>query len=211
MTNFIPIFPLDIVVFPGEILNLHIFEDQYKQLIKDCHSINKPFGIPTVIQDTKSEMGCLVQIDQIAQTYDGGEMDIRTRGLKVFRILEVINNIPDKMYKGAIVNYPANSIFPQPLLMPPIMDLVRKLHHLLNVSKKFGRNDEELISYDIAHHVGFSITEEIELLALTNEPHRLQYISNHLNKIIPIVSGTEKLKERIQLNGHFKELKGFNL
>src|SRR6187455_311175 len=49
MTNFIPIFPLGIVVFPGENLNLHIFEPRYKQLIKECFEQKKPFGIPPVI------------------------------------------------------------------------------------------------------------------------------------------------------------------
>ncbi len=211
MTNFIPIFPLDIVVFPGEILNLHIFEEQYKQLVNDCQAMNKPFGIPTVIKDTKTEMGCLVNINKIVETHEDGSMDIKTNGVKIFRILEVINDIPDKSYKGAIVNYPANSTFGQPAIMPKIMLMVRELHQLLHVSKQFGKADEELVSYDIAHHVGFSVEEEYEFLQLTNEPHRLQYIANHLLKIIPIVSGTEKLKEKIQLNGHFKELKGFNL
>jgi len=49
MTNFIPIFPLGIVVYPGENLNLHIFESRYKQLIQECYSDAKPFGIPSVI------------------------------------------------------------------------------------------------------------------------------------------------------------------
>ena len=43
MTNFIPIFPLAIVVFPGEKLNLHIFEPRYKQLITECHEQKKTF------------------------------------------------------------------------------------------------------------------------------------------------------------------------
>src|SRR6266576_3115219 len=51
MTNFIPIFPLGIVVYPGEDLNLHIFEPRYKQLINECHAGKKPFGIPTVIEN----------------------------------------------------------------------------------------------------------------------------------------------------------------
>ncbi len=50
MTNFIPIFPLGIVVFPGEDLNLHVFEPRYKQLITDCFGEKKPFGIPTVLK-----------------------------------------------------------------------------------------------------------------------------------------------------------------
>jgi len=211
MTNFIPIFPLDIVVFPGEVLNLHVFEEQYKQLINDCHTSGKPFGIPTVIIDTKTETGCLVNIDNIVKTHEDGSMDIRTRGVKVFRILEVINDIPDKMYKGAIVNYPHNSCFVQPLLMNKLMRLVRELHLLLHVSKQFSRPDDELISYEVAHHVGFSMEEEHDFVGLLNEPQRLQYIINHLNKIIPVVAGTEKLKDKIRLNGHFRELRGFNL
>ena len=211
MTNFIPIFPLDIVVFPGEVLNLHVFEEQYKQLINDCHQQQKPFGVPTVIKDTKTEIGCLVNIDQIVKTYEDGKMDIRTSGVKVFRILEIINDIPDKLYKGAIVHYPHNSSYIQPLLMKKVMKLLQELHLLLHVSKQFNKPDGELLSYDIAHHVGLSIEEEHEFVGLLNEPQRLQYISNHLNKIIPSVAGTEKLKDKIRLNGHFREIKGFTL
>ena len=108
MTNFIPVFPLGIVVYPGEKLHLHIFEPRYKQLINDCKESGKPFGIPTVINNKVSDMGTLVTLKEIVQTYDNGEMDIRTEGLEVFRILEIIKSVPDKLYNGAIVNYPDN-------------------------------------------------------------------------------------------------------
>lgn len=55
MTNFIPIFPLGVVVYPDEQLNLHIFEPRYKQLIRDCIAENKPFGIPAVIEKKMME------------------------------------------------------------------------------------------------------------------------------------------------------------
>ena len=80
MTNFIPIFPLGIVVFPGEKLHLHIFEPRYKQLINECKESGKPFGIPTVISNRMNEMGTLVELKDIVQTYDNGEMDIKHRG-----------------------------------------------------------------------------------------------------------------------------------
>ena len=126
-------------------------------------------------------------------------------------MLEVINDIPDKLYKGAIVHYPSNSIHVQPVLMRKILLLLRHLHLMLHVSKQFSKPDDELLSYDIAHHVGFSMEEEYELIELMTEPYRLQYIINHLDKVIPIIAGTEKLKDRINLNGHFREIKGFNL
>ena len=106
MTNFIPIFPLSIVVFPGEEVNLHIFEPRYKQLIKECFSDVKPFGIPAVINQQIGEIGTLVKVQEWVKVYDNGEMDIRIKGVRVFRILELIKRIPDKLYSGAIVHYP---------------------------------------------------------------------------------------------------------
>jgi Lon protease-like protein len=64
MTNLIPIFPLSIVVYPGEQLNLHIFEPRYRQLINECFATKKPFGIPAVINDKINEMGTLVQVKE---------------------------------------------------------------------------------------------------------------------------------------------------
>ncbi|MEI2740709.1 MAG: LON peptidase substrate-binding domain-containing protein [Chitinophagaceae bacterium] len=121
MTNFIPIFPLGIVVYPGENLNLHIFEPRYKQLIAECHTAKKPFGIPTVIQNKVQEFGSMVEITELSKVYDNGEMDIKTKGIKVFRILEVIQEIPDKLYSGAIVNYPDNYEKGVPELMRKVM------------------------------------------------------------------------------------------
>src|SRR4249919_3098082 len=100
MTNFVPIFPLSIVVYPGENLNLHIFEPRYKQLIKECFDQKKAFGIPTVIESKVQDYGSLVQIIEISKVHDNDEMDIKTVGGKVFRILELIKDIPDKLYSG---------------------------------------------------------------------------------------------------------------
>ena len=69
MTNFIPIFPLGIVVYPGEDLNLHIFEPQYKQLIQECNKNGKQFGIPAVIGNKVNEMGTLMQLAEITEVY----------------------------------------------------------------------------------------------------------------------------------------------
>jgi Lon protease-like protein len=67
MTNFVPIFPLAMVVYPGEKLNLHIFEPRYRQLVSECYTESKPFGIPTVLSSGVAEMGTLVQIKEIAE------------------------------------------------------------------------------------------------------------------------------------------------
>ena len=207
MTNFIPIFPLGIVVYPGEQLNLHIFEPRYKQLIKECAENNKLFGIPSVIEEQVKDTGTLVRVVEISKVYDDGKMDIKTEGLEVFNILEVIKQLPDKLYSGAIVNYPANSTFGNRPLMETIISAIRELHKLLNISKEFKKPDDELWSYDVAHHAGLSLMEEYELLELLHELQRQEYLKRHLKKVIPVIAEMETLKKRVKLNGHFKELR----
>ena len=211
MTNFIPIFPLNIVAYPGELLNLHIFEERYKELVNECFAEGKPFGIPTVLANGMAEMGTLVKITEIVEVYADGKIDIRTEGQEVFRILEVVKSIPDKKYSGAIVSYPVNDHATNKILTAKVLLAIRELHKLLNVTKDFKKKDEELTSYDLAHHAGLSIEEEYGLLELMYELQRLEYLKRHLQKVLPVMTGMENLKEKILLNGHFKELKGFNL
>ncbi len=210
MTNFIPIFPLGIVVYPGENLNLHIFEPRYKQLITECHTSGKDFGIPSVIEEQVQDYGSLVTVTEITKVHDNGEMDVKTIGSRVFRVLEIIKEIPDKLYSGAIVNYPENYDEGNPEIMKSVIKSIRELHKMLHVTKDFKKPDSELKSYDVAHHVGFSLKEEYEILGLMNERQRLEYLKRHLIRVIPMVAEMEELKEKVKLNGHFKNLASFN-
>src|SRR5215813_980852 len=124
MINFIPIFPLEIVVYPGEQLNLHIFEERYKQLISECYKEKKSFGIPSVINNHVGEMGTLVKITEIAEVYEDGRMDIR-----------------NKLYSGAIVNYPHNEEFLKLNMMRQVIAGIRELHRLLKITKDFKKAD----------------------------------------------------------------------
>jgi Lon protease-like protein len=207
MINFIPIFPLGVVVYPGENLNLHIFEPRYKQLVTECFTEKKMFGIPAVINNHLNEMGTLVEINEISHTYDNGEMDIRTTGIKVFRVLEIIKQVPDKLYSGAIVNYPDNEAGAGAKdMMGKLIKSIRELHSKLKIKKEFSRPDEALKSYDIAHHAGLSLQEEYEFLCLLQEIQRQEYLKRHLVKVLPVVAEMDELKEKIKLNGHFKNL-----
>jgi len=209
MTNFIPLFPLGIVVYPGEALNLHIFEPRYLQLINECFGEGKSFGISAVLQQRVQETGTAVTVQEIVTRYDNGRMDIRVKGEKVFRMLEMISTLPEKLYSGAIVHYPANRTESNSRLLGTVLSGIRDLHRLLHVQKNFPVPDDELSSYQLAHHAGLSLEQEYELLELLDEWQRLEYLRRHLQTTLPMMSELEKLKEKIRLNGHFRELKGW--
>jgi hypothetical protein len=197
-------------VYPGEKVHLHIFEPRYKQLVNECHETKKPFGIPTVVNNRLQEMGTLVEVTDIVQTYENGEMDIKTQGLRIFRILEVIKKVPEKLYSGAIVNYPENDDSGNRELMQKVVNGVKQLHRLLNISKDFKKPEEQLLSYDVAHHAGLSLEEEYEVLGLMKELQRQEYIRRHLQKVLPMLMEMEQLKEKVKLNGHFRNLSAFD-
>jgi len=214
MINFIPIFPLSIVVYPGEPLNLHIFEPRYKQMIGECVKDKKAFGIPVVLDSKVEEYGTLMEITEVVKAYDNGELDIKTKGKSVFRVLEVVKSIPDKLYHGAIVDYPANTMeHGESSIAQIILNEVRRLYALLNVEEKFPAHKTSMISYEVAHFIGLGKQQEYELLCLLTEIQRLEYIRRHLNNIIPTLRELEEVKARIQRNGHFRNLSldDFNL
>lgn len=210
MTNFIPIFPLSVIVFPGENLNLHIFEPRYKQLIAECFEQKKPFGIPAVVNKELKELGTLVEVKEIKKLYEDGKMDITTKGVKVFKVLELIKEVPEKLYSGAIVTYPADEDDGNRLLMQKVVQGIKELHKQLQVSKDFKKPEDELKAFDVAHHMGLNVDEEYELLGLFREVQRQEYLKRHLSKVLPMLAEMDNLKEKVKLNGHFRNLEGFS-
>jgi Lon protease-like protein len=179
-------------------------------LVSECFETKKTFGIPSVVNNRLQEMGTLVQVSEIVQTYENGEMDIKTEGLRIFRILEVIKQVPDKLYSGAIVNYPENDDAGNRELMQKVVNGVKQLHRMLNITKDFKKPEEKLHSYDVGHHAGLSLEEEYELLGLMKELQRQEYIKRHLQKVLPMLLEMEQLKEKVKLNGHFRNLSAFD-
>jgi len=211
MDQLIPIFPLETVVYPGDGLNLHIFEPRYQQLINDCAKKKMPFGIPVVVNRKISDLGTLVELTQVANVQPDGQMDIRTRGLRIFRITQLLKLYPGKLYSGARVDYPANDESGDARVMRQVLAAVKKLHALLAVKKKFPKPVSQLTSYDVAHHAGLSLAQEYELLGLFTEGERLNYLKRQLELSLPVVAEMESLKDKIKLNGHFKNLPGFEV
>ena len=82
----IPLFPLDVVLFPGAALPLHIFEDRYKEMITGCLYQQAPFGVVRAQREGLAVIGCTAQIVSVLQRYDDGRLDIFCRGADRFEI-----------------------------------------------------------------------------------------------------------------------------
>lgn len=206
MTDFLPIFPLQLVVYPRENLNLHIFEPRYKQLIKECQEEGKTFGIPAYIDGKVKEVGTELKLLKIEKSYPKGEMDIKTLGIGLFRIQKRYRKAPGKLYGAADIERLDFTLEGDFLMNEKIILLVTELFQLLHINKEIPQDANQLITYEIAHHVGLSLEQEYEFLALTTEIERQSYLFNHLQKLIPVVKEMERLRERVKMNGHFRNI-----
>ena len=90
----VPLFPLDIVLFPETPLPLHVFEERYKEMIDECLAERTGFGVVRAQQDGLAVIGCMAQIVSVLQKYDDGRLDILCEGRERFEI-EMLDNSRD--------------------------------------------------------------------------------------------------------------------
>lgn len=206
MSRLLPLFPLQLVVFPGESLNLHIFEPRYRQLIKECEKGGLTFGIPAYIDGKVMEVGTEMRLKQIEKRYPNGELDIKTEGIGLFKVQEFYRKAPGKLYSAADVEPLEFTTKGDALANARILKLVDELFGLLKVQKKIEEGPDGLSTYSLAHHVGFSLEQEYEFLCIPEEKQRQEWMEAHLEKLLPVVQEMENLRKKVQMNGHFKDI-----
>jgi ATP-dependent Lon protease len=203
----LPLFPLQLVVFPNEKVNLHIFEPRYKKLIRDCENEGSNFGILPFINGKIVDAGTELELLSIYNLQLDGSCDVELLGKKVFHVVDFIYPTSvDEYLRGKIdylKYYPIVDISFQTTLLSKLI----QLFELLEIKKKLPENPEELVSFDFAHYVGLNINQELELIQIPVENERIKYLIRHLDNFIPQVLEMNNIKKRAKLNGHIKYLK----
>lgn len=198
----LPFFPLQSVFFPGETVPLHIFEERYKELILDCRKEALTFGIPVFINNTIS-YGTEVQLVEVVNTYESGEMDVVCVARQVFKVLSFENQMQGKLYAGGEVEFLDMENDADDGLREEVMQKVETLYDLMDVP--FTKTPpKQFNSYVLAHKMGLSFEQEFELLQMTNEKNRLLYIKAHLETTAHILGEVNRTRATIEMNGHFK-------
>jgi len=206
MSILLPSFPLNLVVYPGEKLRLHIFEMRYRQLIRECLDTASSFIIPTVLDDNLAEFATEVRILSLDKDFPSGEMNITTEGIGRVRIREFQMVANGKLYPSSVIERLETEQMSDSALQLAVFELARELHMLLDIEGKLPDHPELLSSYALGHHVGLNLKQEYLLLTLYSEKERLTFLKDHLTKTLPVVVETERLRAKARSNGHFKNL-----
>jgi hypothetical protein len=198
----LPLFPLKSIFFPGETVPLHIFEERYKQLIQDCRKEAMTFGIPVYIYD-QIAYGTEVQLVEVVNSYEGGELDVVCVGRQVFKILSFENQMEGKLYPGGTIEFLEGLNDASDELKRSVLERIHALYDLMDVPftpiplKKFNM-------YALVHKIGLSYEQEYELLQMPKESDRLRFIISHLLATIAVLKEVNRAKGAIKMNGDFK-------
>jgi len=202
----LPMFPLQLVVYPGEKLNLHIFEMRYRQLINEVEVSGNTFGVPAFISNQVMNFGTEVELLEISKKYDDGKMDVKTRGVGIFKIHEFFPKGQNKLYATAEIEKMEFESEGDIFVAAEILDKTEQLYKMLKINKPLPENPKDLNIYSIAHDIGMSLSQEYELLSLPEEKTRQDFVLKHLNRLLPTVSKIEEIRRKAKLNGHFKNI-----
>lgn len=199
----LPLFPLQLVLFPGEQLKLHIFEPRYKQLVSECVVTGESFGIPTYFDKRVTEYGTEAVVREVYSTYEEGEMDIRVEGQRVFHLERFVKQAPGKLYAAGEVIWLADIPAAVTGMEEEIWELFNKLHVLLHTGHERPREPASNLSFTLAHELGLSLGSKLELLGTPDELARQRIILEHLRETTGMLDALAETKKRIQGNGQF--------
>jgi Uncharacterized protein, similar to the N-terminal domain of Lon protease len=207
MSTYLPFFPLKLIAFPGEELNLHIFEPRYRELLADVEASGGSFGVCAYL-DKLSGFGTEVTLEKVYKRYEDGRLDVQTKGKRAFKILSFHNPMEGKLYAGGEVEFIENIPVTNAVQNHEFIFYLKELLYLLHFPNEI--DPSATTSFTYAHKVGLKLEEELELLQIEEEGNRMDYLIRHFKRIIPVVKSIERAKEIIRQNGHFKNLDPLN-
>ncbi len=205
----LPLFPLNMVVFPTEILHLHIFEPRYQQLTRECEAEGLTFGMPPFLDNRMMPFGTELRLVEVINRYENGRMDIRCEGLRTFELHEFSKTLGKKLYAGGTVQFYEtldDSTLSDRILLA---EKAQQLFALMETPRHIDA-EEIFLAYQLGHELGLSSQQEYQLLTLPSERRRIEFLIDHLTRTIPVVEEVERAKRRVRMNGHFKHFDPLN-
>jgi len=198
----IPLFPLDIVLFPSMPLPLHIFEPRYKKMINRCLNEHIEFGLVYAQIKAIATVGCTAEVTRTLKTYPDGRMDILTEGRAPFRIVELVT---EKEYYEAVVDYLPEDVTPQdPDKEAELTQGFQQCHLLLFGRQWAGceKQDVTPLAYRLGARLPLDLKQRQALLEMRNETERREFLVRYANELLPKLAQRQIARHCAGGNGH---------
>ena len=191
------------VLLPGELMPLHIFEERYKRMIGHCLEAEEPFGI--VFRDDETgarRIGCTARVTEVLERFDDGRMDIVVAGELPFRVLERFET--DEYPAGEVAPVPSLDLDeeqPDPQLGEGAREAFADLVKRVSGSPPDTEELAECDSYDLAARVELPPETKQRLLELRSEDERMETLGDAFRDLIRTLRRSREIAERARMNG----------
>jgi Lon protease-like protein len=196
-----PLFPLGLVLLPGEVVPLHIFEERYKLMIGECLDEEREFGIIWLADDALKEMGCAARITRVLERFDDGRLNILVEGTTPFRLERRIGELA----------YPAGDIElvdEEPDADDEALERTRSAYADLVEQVTDSRPEAEALAelgaYGMAATLDIALPAKQALLELRSEPARLEQLEALFAEALKRIRTATRVAEQASGNGHLR-------
>ena len=196
------LFPLGLVLLPGEVVPLHIFEERYKRLVGERRDRGQ-LGIILSEDDGLRECGCAARVAEVIETLEDGRMNVLVQGGRRFRVLELREpDDPVAEYLSALVEYYDDALpDAPPQLRAAALDVFRRMLLLMDIELPSETAGAGPLSFRIAAAVGFGAPLKQELLETLSEEQRLDTLLRVMEALLPRLELRKEREAAIRGNG----------
>jgi Lon protease-like protein len=196
----IPLFPLDVVLFPSTPLPLHIFEPRYKEMIAECLAQNRAFGVVRALEQGLADVGCTAEIVTIVKEYPDGQLDLVAEGRNRFEIVSV--NQERSFLQAEVLMIKDEPGAPRQEDASRAVQLHSELLAIAGAKQDLSAADPALLSFYLAGSLPLDLDFKQKLLALRSEAERLSLLITYLQTLIPNLHRAAHAREKAGGNGH---------
>ena len=198
----IALFPLNVVLVPGEHLPLHIFEPRYRRMVQECLATDRPFGMLLAQKDGIVRVGCSAEIELVTKRYDDGRMDILTVGRQPFRVVELSQD--DPLLEGNVDYLEDRELVIDERTQERLMGLYETCYTLVfsDLPPKLDSSLSGSLSYSVAAALPLNLMWKQTLLELRSEEERRGRLVRYLSEWALHLQKLGAVRKRSAGNGH---------
>jgi Lon protease-like protein len=195
----LPLFPLEIVVFPSAPLPLHIFEPRYKEMIGECLTQDRPFGMVRAKENALSAIGCSARIVTVIRKYEDGRLDIAAEGAQRFEIIQV--NQERSFLQAEVAFFEDETSTVSKNAADAVIQLHEQLFAVLGQTVEIER-DADFLSFHLAQDLPVDLDFKQTLLEMKSEAERIETLTEYYRATIPKIETSLRVRQRASGNGH---------
>jgi Lon protease-like protein len=196
------LFPLGLVLLPGERMPLHIFEPRYKELIGECLAEERPFGIVLADDSGLHEVGTEASVIEVLERFDDGRLNIVVEGGERFRVVELTSG--RAFQTGEVEEVADEDVEVDQEDAAKALGLFQELRELVGSDVEEPEPGDPALSFALASRVDFGLDPKQRLLELTSEAERLTLVIELLEGALTAVREEQTRRELASRNGKLR-------